>query len=325
MKRILITGGAGFIGSHIAKALAGGGYEPVVFDNLSTGHRRSVRWGPFIEGDLLNRAALDKAFRDHSFDGVIHAAGSAYVGESVANPRMYFRNNVSAAVNLLDAMADAGVGLVVFSSSCTTYGIPQKLPLSEDHPQSAISPYGETKLFIERMLHWCGRAGGPRWMILRYFNAAGADPEGELGEDHDPETHLIPLAIQAALGNQPLQVFGTDYATPDGTAVRDYIHVTDLAAAHVAAVAHLEAGGANVALNLGTGDGQSIRDVIRTVQSVSGRTVPYQEAPRREGDPATLVADASRAAAMLGWRPRYSDLNTIVETAWRWFERNSAR
>jgi len=323
MKRILVTGGAGFIGSHIAKALADSGFEPVAFDNLSIGHRSAVKYGPLIEADLLDRSALDLAFSQYAIDAVIHAAGSAYVGESMAAPRKYFRNNVSAAVNLLDSMATHQVGSIVFSSSCTTYGTPQSLPLSEVHPQSAISPYGETKLFIERMLQWCTGAEGLNWMILRYFNAAGADPAGELGEEHDPETHLIPLAISAALGKEPLQIFGTDYPTPDGTAIRDYIHVTDLANAHVAALAHLTENGSNSALNLGTGKGHSIREVIRCVESVSGRRVPYREAPRRAGDPPELVADASRAEALLGWRPRYSSLATIVETAWHWFERRA--
>jgi UDP-glucose-4-epimerase GalE len=321
MKRILVTGGAGFIGSHIAKALAESGYEPVAFDNLSVGHRWAAKWGPLIEADLLDRSALDRAFHEQAIDAVIHAAGSAYVGESVADPRKYFRNNVTAAVNLLDSMASHQVASIVFSSSCTTYGIPQALPLSEAHPQSAISPYGETKLFIERMLQWCGGAEKLGWMILRYFNAAGADPEGEIGEDHDPETHLIPLAIAAALGKEPLQVFGTDYPTPDGTAIRDYIHVTDLARAHVAALEHLAASGSNAALNLGTGQGHSIREVIQCVEDVSRRTVSYGEAPRRAGDPPALIADAARAKELLGWQPRYSDLTTIVETAWRWFER----
>jgi UDP-arabinose 4-epimerase len=323
MKRILVTGGAGFIGSHIAKALAESGYEPVVVDNLSIGHRSAVKWGPLIEADLLNRSAVDLAFREYAIEAVIHAAGSAYVGESMADPRKYFRNNVTAAVNLLDSMASHAVSSIVFSSSCTTYGTPQWLPLSEKHPQAAISPYGETKLFVERMLQWCAGAEGLGWMILRYFNAAGADPEGELGEDHDPETHLIPLAIGAALGREPLQLFGTDYPTLDGTAIRDYIHVTDLARAHVAALAHLAAKGSNAALNLGTGKGHSIREVIQCVETVTGRTVPYREAPRRAGDPPALVADASRAAALLGWQPRYSDLSTIVETGWHWCERRS--
>jgi UDP-arabinose 4-epimerase len=325
LKRILVTGGAGFVGSHIAKALAFCGYEPVTFDNLSVGHRWAVKWGPLIEADLLDQGALDRAFREHAIDAVIHAAGSAYVGESVADPRKYFRNNVSSTVNLLDAMAAAQVRFIVFSSSCTTYGVPRFQPLSEDHPQSAISPYSETKLFIERMLKWCSEPDSLGWVILRYFNAAGADPEGELGEEHDPETHLIPLAIHAALGRSELQVFGTDYPTPDGTAIRDYIHVTDLANAHVAALKHLAATGCNLTVNLGTGQGQSIRDVIRCVEAVSGRVVPWRAAARRTGDPAELVADASRAALMLGWRPQYSDLTTIVETAFRWFESHQAQ
>ena len=319
MKRVLVTGGAGFIGSHIAKALAEAGYEPVVFDNLSLGHAWAVKWGPLVQADLLDRAALDSVFRSYALESVIHTAGSAYVGESVADPKKYFRNNIVTSLNLLDAMIDHRVGSIVFSSSCTTYGLPQSLPLSEQHPQSAISPYGETKLLVERAMRWYGDAYGLKWAALRYFNAAGADPDGQLGEEHAPETHLIPLVIAAALGGDALRVFGVDYPTPDGTAIRDYIHVTDLAKAHVAAVARLSAGHDSMALNLGTGQGHSIYDVIRCVERVSGRRVPHTETSRRAGDPPALVADASRALAVLGWRPELSDLDTIVGTAWRWF------
>ena len=318
---VLVTGGAGYIGSHIAKALAGAGFEPVAFDNLSLGHRHAVQWGPLVEADLLDRAALDNVFRKYKIGAVIHAAGSAYVGESVENPQKYFRNNISGSLSLLDAMVEAGVKDAVFSSSCTTYGMPQRLPIDETHPQSALSPYGESKLMVERFLHWYRGAYGLRSLALRYFNAAGADPEGQIGEEHDPETHLIPLVIQAALGGSPLTVFGDDYPTPDGTAIRDYIHVTDLADAHVRAVGYLRDGGRSEALNLGTGQGHSIREVIQTVERVSGRVVPWSMAPRREGDAPAMAADASRAGVELGWRAAYSDLETIVETAWRWFQR----
>ena len=316
---VLVTGGAGYIGSHIAKALRAAGFEPVVFDNLSLGHRHAVRWGPLVEADLLDRAALDAVFGQYNIGAVIHAAGSAYVGESVENPQKYFRNNISGSLSLLDSMVEHGVKHLVFSSSCTTYGLPQRLPIDETHPQSALSPYGETKLMVERILHWYRGAYGLRSMALRYFNAAGADPDGEIGEEHDPETHLIPLVIRAALSGKPITIFGDDYPTPDGTAIRDYIHVTDLADAHVRAVRYLLDGGTSVALNLGTGRGHSIREVIDAVERVSGRQVPSTMAARREGDAPAMVADASRAGVELGWRPAFSDLDPMVGTAWRWF------
>jgi len=321
LKRILVTGGAGYVGSHIAKALAAAGFEPVVFDNFSLGHRRAVRWGPAIEADLLDRGALDAAFHEHAISAIIHAAGSAYVGESTENPRKYFRNNVAGSLNLLDAAIDHGVRDFVFSSSCATYGLPQRIPTDETHLQAALSPYGETKLMVERALYWYRDAYGLRSHALRYFNAAGADPDGEIGEEHNPETHLIPLTIFAALGRAPLRVFGDDYPTPDGTGIRDYIHVTDLADAHVRALSYLRGDGSSVALNLGTGKGHSIREVIRCVEGVSGRSVPYIVNPRRAGDAPELVAAASRAHAELGWTPAYSDLETLIRTAWKWFSR----
>lgn len=317
--RVLVTGGAGFIGSHTAKALAHAGWEPVVLDDLSMGHRGAVRWGPFIHGNLGDRDLLRQVMREHRVEGVIHFAACAYVGESVYDPRKYFQNNVANTLALLDAMMDAGVARIVFSSTCATYGLPESLPIAEDHPQRPVNPYGESKLFIERVLHAYGHAYGLRWINLRYFNAAGADPDGELGEDHDPETHLIPLAIAAALGHHPsIDVFGTDYQTPDGTAIRDFIHVTDLADAHLRALRHLRDGGDSIALNLGTGAGHSVREVIATVERVGRRSVPVREAPRRPGDPPALVADARRARSVLGWQPRYADLDAIVRTAWDW-------
>jgi UDP-arabinose 4-epimerase len=319
--RILITGGAGYIGSHTAQRFAAAGFEPVVFDNLQTGHRWAVRWGPLAEGDLSDRDRLREALAAYQPEAVIHFAGSAYVGESMQQPGKYFRNNVVNSLNLLDAMADAGVRHIVFSSSCTTYGVPQRLPISEEHPQHAVSPYGESKLFVERALGWYSAPSGLRFAALRYFNAAGAAPDGSIGEVHDPETHLIPLVIQAALGQRPLvEVYGDDYPTPDGTAIRDYVHVQDLAEAHVQALRYLLDGGANVALNLGTGQGHSVRDVIATVERVGGRPVPRRIAPRRPGDPPALVADAAKALTVLGWQPKLSSLDTIVETAWRWHE-----
>ena len=316
---VLVTGGAGYIGSHTCKALAAAGYLPVALDNLVHGHRWAVRWGALEVADLGEPQALARILRRHQVGAVIHFAAYAYVGESMTDPGRYFRNNVANTLNLLEAMRAADVGRIVFSSTCATYGVPQAVPIAEDHPQLPVNPYGESKLFIERALHWHGLAHGLRWMALRYFNAAGADPDGEIGEDHDPETHLIPLAIETALGRRrELQVMGTDYPTPDGTAVRDYVHVTDLADAHVRALRHLEADGAAGALNLGTGCGHSVREVVAMVERVSGRKVATCSAPRRAGDPPALVAAPGRARELLGWEPRWSSLPTIVQTAYRW-------
>jgi len=314
-----VTGGAGYIGSHTAKVLASAGFEPIVLDNLSTGHRWAVKWGPLVEGDLGDSALLREVIKTHRIQAVVHFAGFAYVGESIQRPRQYFRNNVTYTLRLLDAMTDTWVKHIVFSSSCATYGIPTRVPIREEHFQTPINPYGESKRMVERILTWYGEAYGVRWTALRYFNAAGADPEGELGEDHSPETHLIPLAIQAALGEKPnLEIFGTDYATPDGTAVRDYTHVMDLAEAHVAALRHMLKSHENAAINLGTGSGHSVRQVIAAVERVSGRRVSVHEAPRRAGDPPELVADPAKASELLGWRPRHSCLENIIQTAWNW-------
>ena len=319
---VLVTGGAGFIGSHTSKRLARAGYEPVVYDNLVNGNRWAVKWGPFVEGDLADPAILRRVLREYSIQAVIHFAAYAYVGESMRAAGKYFVNNVTNTLNLLEAMRETGVKNIVFSSSCATYGIPSRLPIGESEPQSPISPYGETKLMAEKALRWYGEVHGFRWAALRYFNAAGADPEGEIGEHHDPETHLIPLVIQAALGQRPeVEVFGTDYPTPDGTALRDYIHVNDLADAHVKALEHLLAGGEPAPFNLGTGSGHSVLDVIRAVERLSGREVPMRTSPRREGDPAVLVADPARAGRVLGWKPRFTELSGIVQTAWAWHAR----
>jgi UDP-glucose-4-epimerase GalE len=324
--RVLVTGGAGYIGSHTAKALSAAGYEPVVLDNFSTGHRWAVRWGPLVEGDLADDAVLRAALRDYHVQAVIHFAASAYVAESVRDPTRYFRNNVMNSLGLVEAMLDSDVRTIVFSSSCTTYGVPEALPIREAHPQQPVNPYGESKRFVERALHWCGQAHGLRWATLRYFNAAGADPDGEIGECHEPETHLIPLVIEAALGHRPFfDVYGVDYPTPDGTAVRDFVHVTDLAAAHVKALRHLFAGGENVTLNLGTGQGHSVREVVAAVEHVAGRSVPVREAARRPGDPAALVADPRLAAEVLGWRPRYPGLDDVVGSAWHWHSLQAGR
>ncbi len=318
-RSVLVTGGAGYIGSHTCKALAAAGYAPVTLDNLVYGHRWAVLWGAFEQADLANREAIERILRCHDIGAVIHFAAYAYVGESMVDPGKYFRNNVANTLNLLEAMRAAGVGRIVFSSTCATYGVPDAVPIAEDHPQRPVNPYGESKLFVERALHWHGVAHGLQWMALRYFNAAGADPDGEIGEDHDPETHLIPLAIETALGRRrELQVMGTDYPTPDGTAIRDFVHVTDLADAHVRALRHLETANGSGALNLGTGRGHSVREVIAMVERVSGRKVNARNASRRPGDPPALVATPGRAKELLGWVPRWSSLETIVQTAYRW-------
>ena len=319
---ILVTGGAGYIGSQTAKVLAASGHLPVVIDNMTNGHDWAVKWGPLESGDLGDADFLNAVFERHRIDAVIHFAASAYVGESMTNPRKYFRNNTVNTLNLLDTMVDHGTVHIVFSSSCATYGVPERVPIDEAHPQAPVNPYGESKLFVERILHWYGVAYGVRSVPLRYFNAAGADPDGEIGEVHDPETHLIPLAIDAAQGvRPPVSVFGTDYPTPDGTAIRDYIHVADLAEAHVRALDYLTDGGVTTAINLGTGKGHSVREVIAAVEQVAGRPVPHVDSPRRAGDPPRLVAEARKAGEVLGWTPRYPELRTIVEHAWRWHTR----
>jgi UDP-arabinose 4-epimerase len=320
---ILIVGGAGYIGSQTAKRVAAAGHTPVVFDNLEYGHEWAVKWGPFVKGDLADASLVERVLRDHAVTSVIDFAAYAYVGESVTAPRKYFRNNVVCTLNLLDAMVDVGVDKIVFSSTCATYGEPLEVPITENHPQHPVNPYGETKLAVEKILHWYGGAYGIRSVALRYFNAAGADPDGALGEEHDPETHLIPLAIAAALDDKrELSIFGTDYPTPDGTAIRDYVHVADLADAHWLALSHLSGKGESLRLNLGTGRGHSVREVIAAVEKVSGRRVRTREVGRRAGDPPALVADARLAATALGWRPGYPALETVVEHAFRWHERH---
>ena len=320
---ILVTGGAGYIGSHACKVLAGAGYRPVVYDDLSRGHREAVRWGPLVEGDIADRARLCAALADHRVSAVMHFAAYAYVGELVENPALYYRNNLGGTLALLEAMRQAGVGEIVFSSTCATYGTPDTVPIRETAPQHPVNPYGETKLAIERALHWYGQAYAMRSVSLRYFNAAGADPEGELGELHQPETHLVPLVLQAALGQRSaIDIYGTDYPTPDGTAIRDYVHVHDLAIAHLRALERLRAGGGSVAVNLGTGSGHSVREVIAAAEAVSGRKVPARAALRRPGDPPALVADPGLAAEILGWHARHSDLNTIIRTSFAWHSRH---
>ncbi|MFZ2960726.1 MAG: UDP-glucose 4-epimerase GalE [Candidatus Ozemobacteraceae bacterium] len=315
---VLVTGGAGYIGSHACKILASAGFAPVVYDNLVYGHREDVKWGPFVEGALEDRVRLDETFRKYRPAAVMHFAAYAFVGESVTDPAKYYRNNVVGSLTLLEAMRDHGVKHLVFSSTCATYGEPQTIPIPDDHPQHPINPYGTTKLVMERMMADFSVAYGLNWLALRYFNAAGADPDAEIGERHDPETHLIPLVLDSALGRRPhITVFGTDYATPDGTCIRDYIHVNDLSDAHVLALRYLQDGGASGGLNLGNGAGYSVKEVIETAERVTGRNIPTEFGKRRAGDPPRLVGDASRARSILGWKPRFADLHVIIEHAWK--------
>jgi len=313
-----VTGGAGYIGSHACKALARAGYRVVVFDNLVAGHRAAVKWGELVEGDITDGRAVGEALRRHHVGAVMHFAAFLDVGESVRNPAKYYRNNVVGALTVLDAMAAAGIGSFVFSSTCATYGEPIETPIAETHPQNPINSYGESKLAVERALPHFERAYGIHAVALRYFNASGADPDGEIGEVHDPEIHVIPRAIDAANGGPGLQVFGDDYPTPDGTCLRDYIHVTDLADAHVKALEAIVETGRSAAYNLGTGHPQSVREVIAAVERATGRRVPWTLAPRRAGDPAVLYAAAAKARAELHWTPRFADINAIVGTAWAW-------
>lgn len=320
---VLVTGGAGYVGSHACKALARSGYTPVCYDNLVFGHEWAVRWGPFEQGDILDRERLDTVLARYRPEAVLHFAGFAYVGESVTDPARYYRNNVAGSLALLDAMRDHGIPRIVFSSSCSTYGLPEVVPIPESHPQRPVNPYGHSKLVVEQMMRDFEAAHGLRFASLRYFNAAGADPDAEIGEDHEPETHLIPLLLQAALGRRPgVSIYGTDYATPDGTCIRDYVHVADLGDAHVRALARLEAGNPSTCLNLGTGKGSSVLGVVKAARRITGREIPVTEAPRRAGDPPELVADARRAYQELGWNPRYPDIETQILHAWEWLRRN---
>ena len=322
-KAVLVTGGAGYVGSHACKALAAAGYTPVVYDNLSAGHDWAVKWGPLVKGDLLDRVHLAACFARYRPVAVLHFAAKALVAESVADPLSYYVNNVGGTLSLLELLCQSGAPPLVFSSTCATYGLPQQVPIPEDHPQAPINPYGATKLMIERMLADLEPARGLRSVSLRYFNAAGADPEAEIGEDHDPEPHLIPNVLAAALGRRAeVTIHGEDYATPDGTCIRDYIHVTDLAEAHVRALVYLLDGGATLALNLGSGQGASVREVIDAAVQITGREIPVAVGARRPGDPDSLVAAAGRARELLGWRPERSDLPTLIADAWRWHEKH---
>lgn len=323
--KVLVTGGAGYIGSHTCKALAAQGCEVTVYDNLCTGFRHLVRWGDFIHGDIRDTQALRAALRTTRPDGVIHFASSIAVGESVQNPGMYYDNNVTGSLSLMQALRDEDVRHVVVSGTAAVYGLPARVPIAEDCPPAPINPYGRTKLVMEWMLDDMRTAHGLNWMSLRYFNAAGADAEGETGECHDPETHLIPNVLRAVLGRIPaLRLFGEDYDTPDGTCVRDYIHVSDLASAHVLALRHLREGGESGAMNLGTGQGISVRGILEAARKVTGKPVPHKVEGRRPGDPALLVADAGRARRVLGWEPRFADVESIVQSAWEWERKKQA-
>ena len=319
MTPILVAGGAGYIGSHTAKLLQQSGFLPVTLDNLATGNRWALRYGPFVEGSIGDALLVKRTIEEHGIEGAILFAAHAYVGESTQNPAKYYRNNVAQTIAFLDGLLEAGVRALVFSSSCSIYGPQETIPIAEDSPKRPLSPYAETKLFVENLLQWYEQAYGLRSIALRYFNAAGCDAEGEIGEWHDPETHLIPLAIGAALDGPPLRVFGTDYETPDGTAIRDYIHVTDLADAHVRALSSLLDEGASARFNCGTGTGHSVKQVVAMVEQISGRKARVVYAPRRQGDAPALVADARLIGDKLGWTPRHSRLETIVSTAWNWY------
>jgi len=325
MKRIFVVGGAGYIGSHCCKRLAEAGYTPVVYDNLSTGHATFVRWGELIKGDIRDGEMLREAIREARPDAVMHFAALAAVSESVENPALYYDVNVVGGLRLLEAMMANGVGKLVFSSTCAVYGVPDTFPISETTAERPINPYGATKLAFERMLVDFDAAHDLKSVTLRYFNAAGADPDGEIGEWHENETHLIPLVIDAALGRRPaIRVLGSDYPTPDGTAIRDYVHVHDLANAHLAAVEHSLRGGQSQTINLGTGSGASVADVIKVAEEVTQRAIPAEFGPRRPGDPPQLVADVTRAATILGWRAERSTLRDIVTDAWRWHSTRNA-
>jgi UDP-glucose 4-epimerase len=318
MLTILVTGGAGYIGSHVVRELLRQRYQPVIYDNLQTGHQKTTKNTLFIEGDLSDSRKLKETFETYTIDAVMHFAADSLVGESVLKPLKYFSNNVRNSIELIEIIKEFKIKKFVFSSSASVYGEPKKIPITEEHPCRPLNPYGETKWIFEKFLQAYHDAGKLNSISLRYFNAAGADPEGELGEDHSPETHLIPLVIKAAMGGASVPVYGTDYDTPDGTCIRDYIHVTDLANAHILALRKLEQGNFSGVYNLGNGNGYSVKEVIETVKKVTARKVLAVDSPRRPGDPARLVASSKKIREELGWIPKYPDLETIVETAWEW-------
>ncbi len=320
--RILVTGGAGYVGSHTVAHLLQQGHEVVVYDNLSRGHARAVPAEILTRGELADESGLVRALAEHRSEAVMHFAALALVGESVADPALYYRNNVAGTISLLDAMRSVGVDRLVFSSTCATYGEPDRVPIPEDTPQRPTNPYGFTKLAMEQMLAECARAYDLTYASLRYFNACGAAESGDLGEDHEPESHAIPMALAVALGrNEHFTIFGDDYPTPDGTCIRDYVHVDDLARAHLAALERLRPGG-SLCLNLGTGRGFSVREVVEACRRATGHEIPVRIGPRRAGDPPELVADPTQAKALLGWEPQHQELDSMVESAWRWHSRH---
>jgi UDP-glucose 4-epimerase len=322
---VLVTGGAGYIGSHAVLALKEAGYRVVVLDNLVYGHLdivETVLDVEFVHGDISDRPLLDQVFQTYPIDAVIHFAAYAYVGESVTNPAKYYRNNVVGTLTLLEAMVQAEVFKIVFSSTCASYGNPHQIPIPEDHPQSPINPYGMSKLMVEQILEDFDRAYGLRSVRFRYFNAAGADPQGRIGEDHSPETHLIPLVLLTALGQRDhITVFGTDYKTPDGTCIRDYIHVTDLADAHILGLKYLLDDGETSVFNLGNGEGFSVKEVITAAREITGLPITVEEGSRRAGDPAILIGSATKARKVLGWDPQYNQIEVILDHAWRWHQK----
>nr|WP_027871585.1 UDP-glucose 4-epimerase GalE [[Eubacterium] cellulosolvens] len=318
---ILVCGGAGYIGSHVNKQLNIEGYDTIVFDNLIYGHREAVKWGEFVQGDLANHSDIEAAFEKYDIEAVFHFAAYAYVGESVEEPEKYYYNNVVNTLNLLKVMRSHGCNRIIFSSTCATYGEPEKVPITEDMPQNPINPYGVTKLTVERIFKDYAKAYGLKFAVLRYFNAAGADPDGEIGESHNPETHIIPLVLDAASGVRPdIKIFGTDYDTPDGSCIRDYIHVSDLADAHLLALHYLENGGESDFFNLGNAIGTSVLEVVNSAKKVTGREFAVVHAPRRSGDPAKLVGSSEKAQRILGWKPKYGDIDAIIAHAWKWHE-----
>ena len=319
---VLVTGGAGYIGAHACKALSLAGYLPITYDNLVYGHSEAVKWGPLEKGDINDQRQLEAVLRKYDPTAVMHFAAYAYVGESVENPAKYYRNNAAGTLSLLESMKKCGIGRIIFSSTCATYGMPQHIPIPEDHPQNPINPYGRSKLMIEWILQDFAAAYGIKFVSLRYFNAAGADPDAEIGEKHDPETHLIPLVLDTALGKRDcLEIYGNDYDTPDGTCIRDYIHVTDLAAAHVLALDYLCGGGSSNIFNLGNGSGFSVREVLSAASRITGRNIPYREAARRPGDPPVLIGSAEKIINVLGWEAAYNSLEAIIKTAWLWHDK----
>ena len=322
IQSVLVTGGAGYIGAHACKALSSAGYLPVTYDNLVYGHPEAVRWGPLEKGDIGNPQQLESVLQKYKPLAVMHFAAFAYVGESVTNPAKYYRNNVAGTLSLLEAMKNCNIDKLIFSSTCATYGMPNQIPIDENHPQNPINPYGRTKLMIEWIMQDFASAYDLKFAALRYFNAAGADPNAEIGENHNPETHLIPLVLDVALGKKDcLEIYGTDYDTPDGTCIRDYIHVSDLAEAHLLALEYLKQGGTSNAFNLGNGNGFSVKEVIETAKEITGCRIPYLESERRPGDPSVLIGSSEKIINHLGWKTTYNSLETIIETAWRWHKR----